>query len=504
MSSPFVATSPIGHLRAADYNPRKITEDAEAMLRQSLSLLGCGKPIIATRSGVIVAGHQRTRQLRALGVEHAPVFYVEDVGRTDEVRFNQAHNSTDYDGEAWVPPAPPRPDYPDTGMERGFYVEVPPQHVGGEVKQEGAVARSSIILLIQKYGPWGAAIALPSGEVVASAQYALACRTLGIPCRVYYLPADVSEDDTRRLLGGQYGQFDYSHLDPKAYMATYAQPNRSDDYGDGARVALNPGYFYDHWCVKNLGPSDRLLDFGSGLGVCARATKAKGYHVEEIEFFRRVGGKKPAIDTGLVHQMIESTLRSWRKVGPFSVVMCEAVVNSVVSQQAEDDVCACLAAFCALGGTILLSGRSREQMEAKNRASSTRRLGSTVALDFLDPKGFTGRLERDQWFMQKFHTKDQALALAARWFGDDSPKFIMRGETWKIIAKNKRRPPLAVIEAAMRREFDLEWPGGLSVGRGELAVQSFRHVVARFGYSDEAPPPFISGGPRVTWAGSEA
>lgn len=501
MSSPFVATSPISHLRAADYNPRKITPDAEAMLRQSLSLLGCGKPIIATRSGVIVAGHQRTRQLRALGVQHAPVYYVEDVGRTDEVRFNQAHNSTDYDGAAWVPPAPPRPDYPDTGTERGFYVEVPPEQVGGEVKQEGAVARSSIILLIQKYGPWGAAIALPSGDIVASAQYALACRTLGIPCRVYYLPSDVSEEETRRLLGGQYGQFDYAHLDPKPYMATYAQPNRSEDYGDGARVALNPGYFYDHWCAKNLGPSDRLLDFGSGLGVYARATKAKGYHVEEIEFFRRVGGKKPAIDTTLVHQMIESTLRSWRKLGPFSVVMCEAVVNSVVSQQAEDDVCACLAAFCALGGTILLSGRSREQMEAKNRASSTRRLGSTVALDFLDPQGFTGRLERDQWFMQKFHTKEQALALASRWFGDDSPRFIMRGETWKIVAQLKRRPPLNVIEEAMRREFDLEWPGGLSVDRGELAVQSFRYVVARFGYQDSAPA--STRGPSLTWGGSE-
>ena len=85
-------------LRGADYNPRHITPEDLDTLAESIATLGLVKPLIV-RKDLLVAGHQRTKALRKLGIDRAAVFRLgRDTTVYDEIRFNQLHNGTDLDG----------------------------------------------------------------------------------------------------------------------------------------------------------------------------------------------------------------------------------------------------------------------------------------------------------------------------------------------------------------------------------------------------------------------
>lgn len=89
-----VIEHPIADLAGADYNPRRIDPSAVERLCESIREIGIVKPIIV-RGKTIVAGHQRTRALRAMGLKTAPCFLLSsDTTVYDEVRFNQLHNVT--------------------------------------------------------------------------------------------------------------------------------------------------------------------------------------------------------------------------------------------------------------------------------------------------------------------------------------------------------------------------------------------------------------------------
>ena len=64
----FIEQYPIDKLRPADYNPRAITEKSLEDLYSSIAEIGMAKPVIVTPDGLIIAGHQRTKTLKKLGV----------------------------------------------------------------------------------------------------------------------------------------------------------------------------------------------------------------------------------------------------------------------------------------------------------------------------------------------------------------------------------------------------------------------------------------------------
>lgn len=89
---------PLSELRPADYNPRKISPDAFLKLQDSLRTLGVVKPVILNRDGTLVAGHQRTRAMKAIGMTHTPALLLDrKVRRSDEIAFNLFHNSIETD-----------------------------------------------------------------------------------------------------------------------------------------------------------------------------------------------------------------------------------------------------------------------------------------------------------------------------------------------------------------------------------------------------------------------
>jgi ParB family chromosome partitioning protein len=172
--------------------------------------------------------------------------------------------------------------------------------------------------------------------------------------------------------------------------------------------------------------------------------------------------------------MIDEALEDLATRGRFDVVICDSVVNSVDTVQAETDVLTCLAAFCKPGGRVFFCGRSSSREMFAHIATKT--VDERNYLYFPDKNGLSAKFRDGHWFYQKFHTPEQVRDLARRFFGSPpdhvwSPK---SSDTWQVSTVNAGDRGEAEIVAALSREFDLPWPGGKSVGRSAQAVAAWR------------------------------
>ncbi len=91
----------ISDLKPAPYNPRKSNEKQEANLKKSLEKFGVVEPIVFNkRTGYIVGGHFRIRELKKLGYKEVDCVIV-DLNEDDEkelnIRLNANTGEWDFD-----------------------------------------------------------------------------------------------------------------------------------------------------------------------------------------------------------------------------------------------------------------------------------------------------------------------------------------------------------------------------------------------------------------------
>ena len=457
---PFIPDKSVEHLRPADYNPRAITPDALKNLQKSIHLFGFAKPVIFRDGDLLLAGHQRIKASKSLQVETVPAFQVEaPVASDDEARFNQLHNGTDLEViEAVVNIAPGKPE----DLRRFRMVDS--SLVQGNFRAQQANLRQLITRLLTQYGNWGGVVATMSGRIVSSPHYALACAQIGMPVRTYRIE-DGLETEARRLFTYQYGSFCYDHLPRLTYVQSLAQPYRrrnaqgKDKYSDTYAIVI-PGWQ----------PKERLLDFGCGQADYLRMFQKNGRAACGIEFFHRSGA---VIDDRTVHHMIQDSLAKWSTRGGFDIVVCDSVLNSIDSDQAEDDVVACVQTMAKPGGRVFFSGRSREHYDQTNRATKSGfKSGTQRTVEFLDEKGYTAYKRGDGWMFQKFHSVPQLRKLFGR-FNINDIHITVDGHKWIVSGRKGDDLPESVIRGALRREFDLPWPGNRSVNRHEQALAAW-------------------------------
>jgi ParB-like chromosome segregation protein Spo0J len=95
IQTPGIKTFKLSQLKAADYNPRTIDDEALAGLTKSIERFGCVEPIIINVRGgkkTIVGGHQRLKALAALGVKQCICVTV-DCSAADEKLLNLSLNN---------------------------------------------------------------------------------------------------------------------------------------------------------------------------------------------------------------------------------------------------------------------------------------------------------------------------------------------------------------------------------------------------------------------------
>ena len=425
---------------------------------------GVVKPLIANADGTIIAGHQRFEQMKALGRKFAPVYLVDGLTLTDEARFNQMHNLTDDTPGLWatVPP----------GRRTGRFEEVSPSAITGSFRGPDAITRATIGDLICRYGNWGSAVALSNGEVIHGINYALTCAIIGIPCRVYRVP-----DAARKWLGRPYGSFSFARLAGETWRQGVCQRPRLSR-GKKRRCFSR---LYEAHVLPALKKSERVLDFGAGHADYAKMLRRQGYRVSWIEFFPDddIGGI--AIDFKAARFWCRQALEDWAQHGPFDVVVCDSVLNSVDGIQAERDVMTVVNALCRPGGRIHISGRRKERLASLSRGTLQSNTDLRFGMGALDANGmmatYRGDLDASEtaWTFQKFHSKAEAVALAEDFIGPVE-RFTHSSTSWQITARKTLFLPPVGIEAALRREFDLPLPGGKRFGQANAAVMAWQEA----------------------------
>lgn len=436
----------IAGLQPAEYNPRLIDAESFAELRRSVRTHGVIRPIIATAAGVIVAGHQRTKACLAEGITRAPAYIIASVVEGDEARFNQLHNATDVEHAASVTVPPAAPGWRD----------VPAGEIIGDAQQPGGPVRHEIFRLLNRYGLWGGAVAKADGTVVVGAQYALTCALARRPCRMYYLPAEAGETD---LLTRGYGHFNYSALKRTPWHQTFCQPQRN-----GGILANSP--LYEGFVMPRLTRTERLVDVGCGTGAYIRRLRAGGYRATGWEPYWRKG---TAIDRGAARTLTDELLAEFERDGPFDVGVADTVVNATGSVDSARDVALLLSALVKPGGRVYVSGIARE---GADREAASGRYATKMArlrrVHFHDPTGLTAIHYRGEWFYQWAASQVQVTA-----FAENIGK-VQRAKAngyWWLELSNDRPVPSAEVIAAVRREFELPYPDGSTLGMGDRAVE---------------------------------
>ena len=95
---------PVGALKPAEYNPRKISKEALGQLKESLSRFDLVDPIIVNgapkRKNIVIGGHMRLRAAKELGHKTVPVVYVSlDIKKEKELNLRLNKNTGEWDFE---------------------------------------------------------------------------------------------------------------------------------------------------------------------------------------------------------------------------------------------------------------------------------------------------------------------------------------------------------------------------------------------------------------------
>lgn len=436
----------ISDITPAQYNPRQITDESFTELQGSLRALGFLLPIIVNKDNMtIVAGHQRTKACKAVGIEEVPVYYVSNVTLQAEIMFNQVHNGIENEPETLG-------TLLDESLGLGFHENVDAKSFNIPDQQSTNVKDTCILL--RDYGD--ALCAIVCGKtVVFGNNYIRACQVLNRPCHINVI------DESKRMMFDyyfkqQYGFFSYEHIERYDYVQGLAQmTNKQFKNSHIYRVAL-PFIMAEN--NKDL----HIFDFGCGKAFSINHMKTVlGFrHSVGLEFFNH-NRKGISVEKG--QSMIDEVIAHVRKYGKFDYVICDSVLNSVNSQEAENCVIACLMLFCKPGGSIFFCGRSAESvwnLKAQKRNSTN----EAFTAQFLDKDGLTSFMREGQWYFQKYHTREAILGIIEK-FGFEVLTSKNDNTMWQLGVKKTRELSDEEYMHAIDFEFNMRLPNNERYGR---------------------------------------
>lgn len=447
----FIPSYPLASLKPADYNPRKLGNDKFLMLQESLRKFGVIKPVIINGgNGILTAGHQRTRAMKAIGLTHCPAIRLQGITQTDEIRFNLFHNSIET-GKSEV-----TLDLTDSELEPGAYGYLDYTAISYP-KNANAVVVEGMSRLIMRYGSWGSVVCSEEGRVLLNSDYAVACHQLRAPLLVYMIPHE-DEAEMMRYLSEDYGEYCYDTLGVKSYNQLHCQMHRLKGQG---RIKIT-STLYENYVIPRLLKDERTVDFGAGRCAYAKMLASQGYPILPYEpHFQDKG----ALNVREVVNQINRLNIDLDRDGLYDAVVLDSVLNSVVNTHFEHAVLTACNSLLRPGGRIFVGTRSYHFFE--HSMNVNKKCRPCRELQFLDKDNFCATYRSGVWTMQHLHTLDSLKNLLLQYF-ENVETFNGNSQIYAI-ASCPRNLDRAKVEAAINEEFNMEYPGNYRHNRhGEL------------------------------------
>lgn len=456
----------IDGIHGAEYNPRFLSDDSFEMLKKSIRELGIIKPVIVRlENRTIIAGHQRTKAMTALGITETPAYVLKNLNYADEVRFNQLHNACELE----VSPKAPKMRITAT-LKVGEFQRVKNSQI--KVEALGSLNSLTNVLakLLIKYGEFGCPICTPDGTVRVSAAYAYAAKITGSDMDVLCLE-DAKAMKAAEYLSKQYGVFSYDTLEKKTYQQRYAQKKRLRD-GRKGDANSNKSFLYEKYVLPYLQAAPktiRICDFGAGQKDYYSKLKKAGWDIVAVDPYHMKDGSVDVDIRGNAADFIKIATEI-EKRGLFDVVICDSVLNSVDSVEAEQAVINTVYGLCRMGGHIFISGRN---LEAEVKRGNTKTIKTEDSLvHFYDKDNFSGIFRNGEWFYQKFHTRDDIKAIAEKMSSDY--KVFYNSQAFEISAVKNRTVNLDEVISGLRYEWNLPLPNNMRYGLADTIEKSYR------------------------------
>lgn len=445
-------------LKPAQYNPRKISDIQFNVLKQSLKKLGFVIPILVNEnSGIIVAGHQRTKAANELGITQVPTIKIKNMCYGDEIKFNQLHNTLDksnlekqmllndsYDKEKFI-----TIDVKDITYTKG----------------KAQVVKEICKLLI-KYGNCLNCV-ICKNEVVFGFEYVSACHLLKYDINAYICD-DCKFNDLNYFLNQAYGDFSYEHLKKDTYVQGLAQMNRT--VGEYDKKA-NHSYLYEKMVFPYLQTHKvkSILDFGCGKGAYIDSLKNVYDYAIGLEFYN-ISGSKINVSKG--NSMIDAFINFIVEHKYFDVVVCDSVLNSVDSMEAEDAIMTFL--NLVTNDTLFISGRNVEGVYRREDAKRDASNGAAY-LRYLDENKFTATYRSGKWYYQKYHNKADVEKLMQT-HGFEILEYTETQHMFRVKAKKIKELCREEYIKAIDFEFNLPLPHNRTFNRHEDVKKAFKLV----------------------------
>lgn len=444
-------------IKGADYNPRKIKQEQFDNLKDSIRTLGFCLPIIVNKiNHTIIAGHQRVKAAKDIGLTEIPAYLTEkDIFNGDEIKFNQLHNGCDMDKEA-------------QGRLKTKYPIGFGQAKAEEFILSNAVAPivKEICKLVMTYGNYFCAVI--SGDIVVLGHnYIKACSLLNIPVNISVIDSTLKDNATKAFMSN-YGEYSYDMIPRNTYVQGLAQLHRRTEKQEGKKQWAST--LYERLVMPYLSNNRvvSLLDFGCGKGAYIEKL-AINYKAIGVEFYNNNGY---SIDVKKGNFQIDQLIKHLDNYGLFDIVICDSVLNSVDSKQAENAVLTICNLFTK--DRLFISGRPLDDVAHKLNIKKDRCVAKRF-VEFLDENNFSGYYRAGNWYFQHWHSKEDIEKLMQDYgfkievlnYGDNS---------WQVLAKKVNNLSVEQYKNAIDFEFNLPIPNG-RYGRNNDAWQAVKKLL---------------------------
>lgn len=493
--APDIALRPIGALRHAEDNPRRVDPARLDMVALSLRKLGFVLPIIANRSGEIISGHQRHTAATRLGFDQVPVRTIAAIDdarrRALNIVFNRATNDMRVIDHA---PALTR-ELSESNIlgiaSRTPDTKTPFRCMDAVPVDTAALAttarpnfdfhmRNMARALWRNAGLLMPVLVTRSGAIVNGVGRIQLASELGWPSVPVVWIEDEEGDFARLMLN--YLSMDFDVHTRYADLLRFNSFRRARQ----VRTSLGTGFTFairgarrGEFSLDSIADRRRwiathgtsIVDFGAGHLHETDMLRSAGITVFPFEPYRL--GPSGEIDKPASLASTRTFLVNIAVGRPVDSVFLSSVLNSVPFREDREKIVAICAALCHPKATLFANAMSTshtnlQAVRGRSNFSERRDEAATFELGYESGIVLGEFMTRPK--VQKYHTRAEFDDLLRGAF--DRVAIIEDGKTLFGIARGPRVAPDR-LRAAIEFEFDLPYPDGSRMNLVAEAIQAF-------------------------------